>query len=852
MRSHTTHPPTHPHPSDPTTNNCGYGIDRGTSMATPAVAAAALLVRQYLAEGRVPSGAPNATAVLPSPSAALVRAVLLGGAAPMSGLLPTAGGGGDGTPLDPPPSTRQGFGRAALAAVVPLPPTVATGHSLRVVDGRTVADGAVDALCVRATGGGPVVVTLVWTDRPPSPAAAAAVVNDLDLAVTPPPASGAVSLPSPLPGNGGRDAVNTVERVVLPRPVAGVVRITVTGRSIPYAPQPYALAVHGAVEGDLRAGGDACPAPPPAWTRPPPALTNSTRVSASFSLEGAAECALTNTTSGAATPAPLFDWIPCTSPVVVTGLVNGAFTLAVRASGGGDPLSAPIIVDASPPVAVITTATAPAAGTPRGAFFAFGVGAGDVSPGGVTFECRLDRGAGVGAADAPATAPTRVMGAPSLSTWRPCTSPQACGSLPNGVWTFGVRARDAAGNAQATPPTNHTWRVALPKHVDVTGGDAGGAVTHGRASFTFGVVNGGAAAAAAVDSFSCTLSAWNATAGNYTIVDPATPCTIPKTYDNLGGGGYLFSVALDGGDPALAAVAAVSVATAPPTATLTTSPDRYVAAASVSLQWTLSPDASGAVCALQGPGLDSSAWSACASPSTHASLPDGAYVFRVAAVTAAGVQGPPAEASFVVDTSPPPPPIVALRAGRASVACGGRGARLTVAVTGADAGGAIGSGVAAFLCRNLAAPPASPAGPLAAAGVTQAARRGGAVASVADAATSTSPGRTGSLAVAVRGARATASLPAAALGLTNDGGPSFVPCGSAFTVTAPSLPAAVTVQAVAVDAAGNASPVGSCAAMLERAPVLSTGAAVGVVIALAVGVVGVIAAIMCWRRRAAA
>lgn len=190
---------------------------------------------------------------------------------------------------------------------------------------------------------------------------------------------------------------------------------------------------------------------------------------------------------------------------------------------------------------------------------------------------------------------------------------------------------------------------------------------------------------------------------------------------------------------------------------------------------------------------------------------------------------------------------MALKAGRTSVACGWRGSSLTAAVTGADAGGAIGSGVAAFLCRTVVAPPPSPSGPVSVAGVTQTARRGGATAAASNA-----TGRAGSLVAAVRAAGATVSLPAAALGLTNDGGPSFVPCGTVFAVTAPSLPVAVTVQAVAVDAAGNASPVGSCAAVLEPAPLLSTGAAVGVAIGLTVGVGGIIAGIICWRRRAAA
>jgi hypothetical protein len=55
-----------------------------------------------------------------------------------------------------------------------------------------------------------------------------------------------------------------------------------------------------------------------------------------------------------------------------------------------------------------------------------------------TFECRVDDG-----------------------EWRACSSPMAFIEIPDGDHTFGVRARDRAGNVDATPATR-TWTVESP------------------------------------------------------------------------------------------------------------------------------------------------------------------------------------------------------------------------------------------------------------------------------------------------------------------------------------------------------------------------------------------------------
>ena len=83
-------------------------------MATPLIAGSAALVRQYFMSGFYPGGS-AAAANQYAPSGALLKAVLLGGAAGMDGFESDTG-----LPLAPPPSFRQGFGRVDLSRSLPL------------------------------------------------------------------------------------------------------------------------------------------------------------------------------------------------------------------------------------------------------------------------------------------------------------------------------------------------------------------------------------------------------------------------------------------------------------------------------------------------------------------------------------------------------------------------------------------------------------------------------------------------------------------------------------------------------------------------------------------------------------
>jgi hypothetical protein len=141
-------------------------------------------------------------------------------------------------------------------------------------------------------------------------------------------------------------------------------------------------------------------------------------------------------------------WGPCTSPKAYSGIGDGAHSFDVQATdaaGNTDatPANRSFSVDTttpdtSPPETTITGGPSGAI-TTDGASFSF-----SSSETGSSFQCRLDSGA-----------------------WGSCVSPKAYSNLSDGAHTFGVRATDAADNADGTPATRSFT-------VD-TGGGPGGA-----------------------------------------------------------------------------------------------------------------------------------------------------------------------------------------------------------------------------------------------------------------------------------------------------------------------------------------------------------------------------------------
>jgi len=218
--------------------NCGTATKQGTSMACPAAAATAALARQYFTEGFYPTGARNPADAF-SPSASLLKAVLINGAVDMTG---NDTGGAI-------PGSGQGWGRVKLDDTLHF---AGDGRRLTVWDiSPGLQTGSSDEYVISVPSTDMLKVTLVWTDYPSSEAAQTNLVNDLDLVVVPPTGgeyrgnwfSYGLSV-----SGGDHDRLNVVECVFIRNPAVGDHTIRIEGYNTPEGPQPYSLVVVGAEE----------------------------------------------------------------------------------------------------------------------------------------------------------------------------------------------------------------------------------------------------------------------------------------------------------------------------------------------------------------------------------------------------------------------------------------------------------------------------------------------------------------------------------------------------------------------------------------------------------------------------
>jgi serine protease AprX len=187
-----------------------YYFNGGTSMATPLVAGCAALVREYLSEEHQ----------LPTPSAALVKAMLINGAQDVAGQYVASEAGGI-------PNNSEGFGRVDMAATL--------SDSVQLRDEATALDtGDEETTTITINDGASLKVTLVWTDRPGS-----TLQNDLDLVVRT--ASGQERHGNVAPNSTAFDRNNNVEQVLWENLPAGNVNIIVRAHRVPLFAQSYAL-----------------------------------------------------------------------------------------------------------------------------------------------------------------------------------------------------------------------------------------------------------------------------------------------------------------------------------------------------------------------------------------------------------------------------------------------------------------------------------------------------------------------------------------------------------------------------------------------------------------------------------
>ena len=231
-----------------TGTTCGATYQPGTSWASPTIAGAAALVRQYYTDGFYPNGTASvANRMLPS--AALLKATIIAAARPALTRLLNTGE----VAATPAPSYEQGFGFPVLDDALYFS---GDRSRLRVYDidnASGLSQGASTTLRIDVRAGTKLKAVLVWTDPAGTPAGATnstpQLVNDLDLrAITP---SG-----STLHGNerlhpGQPDRINNVEGITVDAPSTGTYAITVSANRISSGVrQGYALVVTGDFEAE--------------------------------------------------------------------------------------------------------------------------------------------------------------------------------------------------------------------------------------------------------------------------------------------------------------------------------------------------------------------------------------------------------------------------------------------------------------------------------------------------------------------------------------------------------------------------------------------------------------------------
>ena len=302
--------------------------------------------------------------------------------------------------------------------------------------------------------------------------------------------------------------------------------------------------------------------------------------------------------------------IPCTSPYT-RSLGNGNHSFLVRAidaAGNGDDTPAEHLwtIDTVAPDTQLVEKPPVA---DNSVMVTFGFKSAEAN---VSFDCALDNG-----------------------SYSPCQSGATFGPVGDGPHSFAVRARDRAGNMDASPAI-YAWSVdTSTPDTQLLSGPVG-ATGSQTASFTFVSPDAGGGA-----TFQCSLdnSAWVA-------------CTSPRNYSALTMGVHTFEVrvrdAVGNYDPT-PATRTWSVDLTPPNTTIVSGPTGTQASASATFTFSSNEANSTFECK-----LDTGTYAACTSPANFTSLAQGPHTFAVRAIDSAGhPDATPAARTWTVDTAAP-------------------------------------------------------------------------------------------------------------------------------------------------------------------------------------------------------
>jgi hypothetical protein len=225
---------------------CGTTSLTGTSMATPAVAGSALLVREYLMRGFYPSGTEVAADGF-TPSGALLKALMVNSTEDMTGVSGY-------------PSNLEGWGRVKLDNILFFDGEARRLwlEDRRAANGDGLAAGESAEFSVGVTDSAePLKVTLAWMDPPVALNTTVAPVNNLNLEVVSPGGTtyrgnfftGGNSAPG-----GTADNINNVEVVQIPSPEVGPWTIRVTAPTVvpTFGEQGFAVVANGALGASAR------------------------------------------------------------------------------------------------------------------------------------------------------------------------------------------------------------------------------------------------------------------------------------------------------------------------------------------------------------------------------------------------------------------------------------------------------------------------------------------------------------------------------------------------------------------------------------------------------------------------